>query len=269
VANAPGAWGNGSSDPMYNSYIYPFNGGNVVLTVTNLPTGQYDLYVYGIDSSYQVDVGAGHYGVKSLGNAPVVNPVVWQEGVQYVVFRNVQVLNGGPAAVLTVLPGSGGYATLSGIQLASVSAMNHAPTANSQSKVVDQNSTNSIVLTGSDLDGDALTFTVLGLPTHGSLTGTPPNLTYVPLVGYSGTDSFTFKASDGQADSGAATVSITVRAAGTSGLINVDFGAGSSTTEVGPAATGQAASDFWNFYTRDDGHRRLALVWGSCRPEIR
>ena len=28
VANAPGAWGNGSDDPMYNSYIYPFGGGN-------------------------------------------------------------------------------------------------------------------------------------------------------------------------------------------------------------------------------------------------
>ena len=39
-----------------------------------------------------------------------------------------------------------------------------------------------------------------------------------------------------------------------SALIDVDFGAGSTTSEVGFAATGQTSSDFWNFYTRDDGH---------------
>src|SRR5438309_12082548 len=38
VDNAPGAWGDGSSDPMYDGYIYPF-GGNATLNVTNLGLG--------------------------------------------------------------------------------------------------------------------------------------------------------------------------------------------------------------------------------------
>src|SRR6266540_6247141 len=47
VTNAPGAWQNGTADPMYNVYLYPFNGGNIVVTVTNLPLGNYDLFLYG------------------------------------------------------------------------------------------------------------------------------------------------------------------------------------------------------------------------------
>src|SRR5207248_8550267 len=44
VANAPGAWGNGSSDAMYNTYLYPLGGGNVTVTLTNLAPGDYDFY---------------------------------------------------------------------------------------------------------------------------------------------------------------------------------------------------------------------------------
>src|SRR5205823_2410606 len=36
-------------------------------------------------------------------------------------------------------------------------------------------------------------------------------------------------------------------------LVNLDFGGGDATSEVGPAATGHTASDFWNYYTRNDG----------------
>src|SRR5207237_8622240 len=34
-------------------------------------------------------------------------------------------------------------------------------------------------------------------------------------------------------------------------LYDVDFGAGTNTTKVGPAAIAQGTNDFWNFYTRD------------------
>ena len=45
---------------------------------------------------------------------------------------------------------------------------------------------------------------------NGTLNGTLPNLVYVPNPGYYGADSFTFKASDGSADSINATVAITI-----------------------------------------------------------
>ena len=67
-----------------------------------------------------------------------------------------------------------------------------------------------ITLTGSDVDGDTLTFSVVTAPAHGTLSGTAPNLTYTPAANYNGPDSFTFKVNDGPADSAAATVSITV-----------------------------------------------------------
>src|SRR5207253_10650689 len=104
VANAPGAWGNGSSDAMYRTYLYPFSG-NATITVTNLPAGRYSLYVYGQDAGYQLAAGDGtDYGTLSTSNAPISNPVVWQEGEQYAVFRGVQVTNVGQSLTLTVSP---------------------------------------------------------------------------------------------------------------------------------------------------------------------
>jgi hypothetical protein len=51
----------------------------------------------------------------------------------------------------------------------------------------------------------------LTVPTHGTLSGSAPNLTYTPNSGYVGPDAFTFRANDGTTNSNAASVSITVR----------------------------------------------------------
>jgi len=118
IANAPGSWGCGSADDMYNSYDYPFDGGNIILTLTNLDPQVYDCYVYGIDSSYQLSVGNQTYGVQTLPAGPVVNPIVWQEGLQYARFTNVQILNATQSLMVTVTPGGSGYATIAGLQLA-------------------------------------------------------------------------------------------------------------------------------------------------------
>jgi hypothetical protein len=85
------------------------------------------------------------------------------------------------------------------------------PVANNQSVAVNQGSSIAITLTAHDNDNDPLTFIVASPPAHGALTGNPPNLIYAPSVGYSGPDSFTFKANDGRGDSNIAMVSITVR----------------------------------------------------------
>lgn len=91
-----------------------------------------------------------------------------------------------------------------------VTPVNDAPVANSQTKTVAEDGSTVIVLTGADVDEDALTFTVVTQPAHGTLSGLPPSLTYTPNPDYSGSDSFTFKISDGQVDSNVAMVSITV-----------------------------------------------------------
>ena len=65
-------------------------------------------------------------------------------------------------------------------------------------------------LFASDNEGDVLSYTIVAPPGHGTLTGTAPNLTYTPTAGYTGLDSFTWKANDGLADSNTATFSITI-----------------------------------------------------------
>jgi carboxypeptidase T len=95
-----------------------------------------------------------------------------------------------------------------------VAPVNDAPLANPQSVTTQQDTPVAITLTGSDVEGSALTFQVVDAPAQGSLSGTPPNLTYTPVAGYAGEDSFTFKANDGELDSNVATVNITVNASG-------------------------------------------------------
>jgi hypothetical protein len=67
-----------------------------------------------------------------------------------------------------------------------------------------------VALSASDADADPLTFTVTSGPSHGTLSGTAPNLTYTPSANFFGTDSVTYIANDGHADSAPATVTITV-----------------------------------------------------------
>lgn len=87
---------------------------------------------------------------------------------------------------------------------------NSPPVANNQAITTTKNTAKAITLTASDPDNNPLTFTVLSQPIHGNLTGVAPSLTYTPLTDYVGSDSFTFKANDGSADSNTATVSITI-----------------------------------------------------------
>jgi hypothetical protein len=71
-----------------------------------------------------------------------------------------------------------------------------------------------ITLTGTDpISGEALKFSVVANPSHGSLTNPTANtVTYTPNNGFTGTDSFTYKGTDSQGvDSNIAKVTITVK----------------------------------------------------------
>jgi len=91
-----------------------------------------------------------------------------------------------------------------------ISPTDDPPVANGNNVTVPEDSTTHILLTGSDPDGDPLTYTVLRTPTHGKLSGTAPNLTYTPDPNFSWLDSFTFRVSDGKTDSVPATILVSV-----------------------------------------------------------
>jgi uncharacterized repeat protein (TIGR01451 family) len=67
-----------------------------------------------------------------------------------------------------------------------------------------------ITLTGHSLAGP-LTYQVVAGPGSGTLSGTPPNLTYTPVPNFEGPDRFTFRVSDGVRQSRPVEVSIVVR----------------------------------------------------------
>jgi hypothetical protein len=92
----------------------------------------------------------------------------------------------------------------------SVTPVNDAPIASDQSVTTPEDTPVAITLTGSDVDGDSLTYTVVTQPQHGTLSGSGASLTYTPAADYSGPDGFTFRVNDGTVDSNVATVSVTV-----------------------------------------------------------
>jgi hypothetical protein len=87
-----------------------------------------------------------------------------------------------------------------------------APVATAQSVTVAEDGARSIVLGGSDVDGDTLAFAIASAPAHGTISGTPPAVTYTPAGNYNGADSFTFTANDGAQTSAPVAITITVTA---------------------------------------------------------
>jgi hypothetical protein len=125
-----------------------------------------------------------------------------------------------------------------------VNPVNDPPLANPQNLSTPQNTPLAITLTGSDVDGDSLTFAITSGPNYGSLSGTPPAVTYTPNSGFIGTDSFQFVANDGTVNSAPATVSITVEPSIISLPFIDDFETDKGWT-VNPDGTDSATSGRW------------------------
>lgn len=91
-----------------------------------------------------------------------------------------------------------------------ITAVNDAPVALAQSISTNEDTGQSFYLSVTDVDNDALTYSIVTQPQHGTLSGTLPNVTYSPAANYYGSDSFTFKGHDGTVSSNTAVVSITI-----------------------------------------------------------
>jgi len=93
---------------------------------------------------------------------------------------------------------------------------NAAPVAQDDDYGVDEDADLTVIAPGvldndSDDDGDPLEAIKVTDPDHGSLSlASDGSFTYDPVADFNGTDSFTYKANDGKADSNTATVTITV-----------------------------------------------------------
>ena len=92
-----------------------------------------------------------------------------------------------------------------------INPMPDPPVANAISVTTFEEQAVLVTLTGSDPDGDSITFSTNGSPSHGALVRLDNAFRlYIPDPGHTGSDSLTYVANDGSANSALATVSITV-----------------------------------------------------------
>lgn len=122
----------------------------------------------------------------------------------------------GMATVTITLKDNGGTAN-GGVDISAsqtfhitVTAVNDLPVALPRSVTLSEDTAAAITLAGFDLENDPLSFLIVTPPARGALGGTPPAVTYTPELNYHGADSFTFKVSDGQAESAPATVGLVI-----------------------------------------------------------
>ena len=98
-----------------------------------------------------------------------------------------------------------------------VNAVNDSPVATDDAYTMDEDdelsvdANDGVLANDSDVDSDSLTATLVDSPEHGTITfNTDGSFTYTPDDDYAGTDTFTYKVSDGTDTSEEVTVTITI-----------------------------------------------------------
>ncbi|MEO7100839.1 MAG: tandem-95 repeat protein [Luteolibacter sp.] len=129
----------------------------------------------------------------------------------------------------------------------SILPVDDVPVATALSATVLEDTSTTINLLGSDPDADAMTYTVITQPQHGTLTGTAPALVYTPASNFNGIDSFSFIVNDGTTDSSPATAAIMVtpvddRPVATNATYTLRQRSSANFTLVGTSVDGDALS---------------------------
>jgi subtilisin family serine protease len=166
---------------------------------------------------YSYSVGAtdpdGNTLTYALTNPPTGMTIIAGSGLIKWTPTNAQV---GSKNVSVSVTDSGGLSATQSYTI-TVANVNDAPVAQNNTYSVNQGTvltvaaSTGVLANDSDPDGDALTAVLFAGPTKGTLTlNANGSFTYTPNVGYSGADSFTYRAFDGILYSNAATVTVTV-----------------------------------------------------------
>ena len=128
---------------------------------------------------------------------------------------------------------------------------NQAPTATSASIITNMGTAASVSPSVTDPDtGDSFSFTIVSAATHGTAGVNSTQLTYTPDAGYSGADSFTFRATDAGGLSVVGTASVTVNnqaPTAVSATLNTDQGSTSNPVSIAVIDPDTAHGDTHSF----------------------
>jgi VCBS repeat-containing protein len=192
-----------------------------------------------------VTVGGTASSLTLTGTVADINAFIAASGVSFAPPADFN----GPVT-LTMTANDGGNTGSGGAQsdtetiTLNIAAVNDAPVADDDSYTTDEDTPLTILAAGvltndDDIESDALTVaTVVTGPANGSLTvNSDGSFIYIPDAGFSGTDSFTYKANDGTADSNVATVTITVNAVNDAPVITSNGGGATASVNVNENTT--------------------------------
>ena len=151
----------------------------------------------------------------------------------------------------------------------SVNPVNDAPVSLDTAIATRENVPEAVTFSASDVDGDNLTYSILTQPTSGVLTsGDNINFVYTPNTGFIGSDSFTYVANDGTANSNTSTVSVTVISGSAPiavpGNLNIVYSTGVTeyTTDLSSLVT-DPDGDPMTFYINSEPDIGSATIDGS------
>jgi hypothetical protein len=224
VSYAPNANFNGPDSFTYD--ISDGNGGTATATVhvavtavndapvfTNPATNPYmastdeDSMLNFTATASDVDIDVLHFNILAPASHGLITINGASGSVSYMPAANY---NGLDAFTLGVTDGNGGFDSV--VVNVTVLPVNDVPVANNDASVTDEDTAVTVSVLGndSDIDGDALTVSVVGTATNGSVTTDGSTVTYTPAANFNGGDSFTYDISDGNGGTATAMVTITV-----------------------------------------------------------
>jgi autotransporter-associated beta strand protein/VCBS repeat-containing protein len=227
-----------------SSLLRPALGSIGTLSTTN--------FIFGAGSTYQADLGATGDQLDVTGTVTITDSSFTATGTgsanSYTVINNdgtdpvVGSFNGLPEGATVIVNSKAFKITYVGGDGNDVVLFsNVAPAANDDSYTVAEDTTlnandptgtvdgtndDGVLVNDTDADGNSLSATLVSGPAHGMLVlNSDGTFTYTPNQNYNGSDVFTYKANDGQADSNIATVNINVTAVNDPPTITAENGA--------------------------------------------
>ncbi|MFD2556505.1 tandem-95 repeat protein [Sphingobacterium tabacisoli] len=218
----------------------------------NFQSGQ-DVLEFANSGTTMGNITAGPYnnatGVLTLSSAGATATLAqWQSALSAVKYDNSSQNPSTANRTINFKVHDGGKESVAATKTVSVIAVNDAPVAMNDSYSVDEDRTLIVQAPGvlendTDVEGDALTAIFVTGPSNGSLTlNADGSFTYVPSANFNGTDTFTYKVSDGNLFSNIATVTITVNPVNDAPVVTVPVSI-AVTEDVATALKGISFSD--------------------------